>query len=136
MTEQTPCDEVQYVSDAEKVMFLGTMLLAVCMTHDPDVGVYETEEGRLIASVVVDPAARELAQAYFEREGAKAESDLHAEIVVGWGFDDIAKDMYVRFDVENPDDVPVNRAQWLADESRRIPEVPNLTVDPKEEDRK
>lgn len=113
-------EEVQYVGDAEKVMFLGTMLLAACLTHDPDAGIYAAEDGNLIAAIHIDPAAKELAQAYFEREGAKPIEDKTAEVIAGWGYDDeAALNLYIRFDVLNPMEIPVNRRNWVEFDNRK-----------------
>lgn len=91
----------QRLSDGEKAMLLGVMLLGACLTNDPNAGVYEAEGGKLIASAPVDPGMKILAQKFFEREAMKAVGDEDTELYVMWREEDDGG-VWVTWEVHDP----------------------------------
>lgn len=94
-------DEPQIMEDGQKAIFLGTMLLGMCLSWDPDASIDEDEDGNLVTAVRVDPEMFEIAQHAFMRENAKAVDDDNTELFVGYAFDDEGN-MFIRWDLANP----------------------------------
>jgi hypothetical protein len=79
-----PPEEERHLDDGQKALLLGTYLLAAALSWDSERGIYEAEEGDLIAVLPVEDRFLELAREAFMREGNKALGDPNTELFIAW----------------------------------------------------